>query len=611
MRISGGPALTLLALTACAHRAPIVPIAPPPPAPAIAMPPAAPASPWAAVPVRVMTWTARGNEELARLPGALPATMPARWYVEPIAPLDHARFTTLIGLVRDEHVPGLSLRGRAVASWLGELRDLPELTALVLDATDVDGASLATTALALSRLYLAHTALNDDDAIALVTRQPGLEVLDLEDTAVSDRGARAIAGLAGLHALNLSATELSDDGGAALAALAQLEIVDLGETRVAARTVAALRGLPLHELFLDHTHVGKELPSLAVLAPRLTRFDVSGTAHHFTDDELAWLTGARQLVELGVSGARLHDKLARALLALPALRALRLAETAVTLDVVRGLAARPDLEEIDLAKTPVDDATAAALLGGSRMRVLRLDGTPITDAALAGAVSPELTGLFVNDTAVTDAGLAVLDRIAPRLDSLGLGDTAVGAPTLARIARFAGLHTLVLTHVHAPAGALVQLGALPGLERLYLDGTHANGDVLAALSASRTSLRILHLASSDLTEDGLPALRALTRLEEITLGDTALRDEVADLSAWPRLRTLTLTGLALEDAALVRLAARRSLVVLDLSATDVRDPGALAALPHLRVLGLAQTRLSPSGLAAAKQLAARGVEVVR
>ena len=83
------------------------------------------------------------------------------------------------------------------------------------------------------------------------------------------------------------------------------------------------------------------------------------------------------------------------------------------------------------------------------------------------------------------------------------------------------------------------------------------------------------------------------------------------MSAWPRLRTLSLVGLDLTDKAVPQLAARPSLVVLDLSATEVRDPSPLAALPHLRTLGVAQTKLSAAGAAAVKRLAARGVEIVR
>ena len=112
----------------------------------------------------------------------------------------------------------------------------------------------------------------------------------------------------------------------------------------------------------------------------------------------------------------------------------------------------------------------------------------------------------------------------------------------------------------------------------------------------------------------MPALRHFSALEvwdELTVGDTRMHEAIADLSAWQRLRTLSLIGLEITDRALPMLAARTSLVILDLSATEIRDPSPLAALPRLRILGVAQTRLSPAGAAAVKRLAARRVEIVR
>lgn len=608
----GLPALAVLA--GCAHPpgpAPIAPVAARP----IATPaaPPAPMSPWDGVPVRVMTWTPRGARQIGQLPGELPQPMPQRWYVEPIGRLDAATLGRLVDAVRAEHVPGLSLRNQPVASQLGALRDLPELGALILDGTGADGAALGAMQLSLTRLYLAHTAVDDAAIAAAVERYPALEALDVEDTAVGDPGVRAIAGLAGLHALNLAGTAVTDDGGAALAGLAALEIADLGNTRVGARTVAALRGLPLHELFLDHTRVRGEIASLAPLAPALVRFDASGTAHHPSDAELTWLAGAPHLVELGLSGARLHDALALRLVALPELRELRLADTAITAASVRAVAARAELEEVDLAGAPVDDASAAALLAAPAMRILRLDATPITDAALAGPAGEALVELYLSHTAVTDAGLAVLDRL-PRLAALGLGHTAIGDAALPRIAALAALRTLVLTRTAASPEALCRLAALPALEQLYLDQTAADDTVTAALGGATGhatgALRVLHLEGSQVSDAGVAALHDLPELDELTLGDTRIHDAI-DLAAWPRLRTLSLVGLAISDPALPPLAARPSLVALDLSATDIRDPAPLAALPRLRILGLAQTHLSPAGAAAIKRLAARGVSIVR
>lgn len=556
-----------------------------------------------------MTWTPRGVQQIGELPGTLPDPMPERWYVEPIQKLDEGAFARLVGLVRSEHVPGLSLRNQAVARWLAQLKELPELGALVLDGTDADGASLGATQLSLTRLYVARTAIDDAAIAAAVEHYPALEVLDAEDTAVGDAGARAIAKLANLHAVNLADTQITDDGGAALAALAQLEIADLGGTRVGAKTIAALRKLPLHELFLDHTRVRGEVATLAPLAPGLVRFDISSTAHHPSDRELGWLAAATNLVEIAISGAKVHDPLALALARLPALREVRLADTAITLATIRALAARSDLEEVDLADTPVDDASAAALLGAPEMRVVRLDGTPITDVALAGPASPRLVELYLSHTAISDAGLGFLDGV-PHLIALGLGHSRIGDAALDPIARLTALHTLVLSSARVSPEALAKLAGLRALERLYLDQVHADDAVLAALSPARDTLRVLHLAASDVSEAGLAALRGFTELQELTLGDTRMHEAVADLSAWPRLRTLSLVGLDLTDKALPRLAARPSLVVLDLSATEIRDPSPLATLPHLRTLGVAQTKLSPAGVAALKRLAARGVTVV-
>ncbi len=598
--------LALLVIAGCARppvAPPVVPLAAP-----VAV--SAAASPWAAVPVRVMAWTPSGVQTIGALPGTLPATMPARWYVEPLHKLDLPAFERLVALVRSEHIPGLSLRGQPVAPWLATLANLPELAALILDGTDVDGATLAAMNVAVTRLYLAHTAIDDAAVEAIAQRYPALAAIDLEDTAVGDAGARALATLGALRAVNLAATQITDEGGAALGALGQLEIVDLGGTKVGAKTIAALRQLPVRELFLDRTRVGRELASLAPLAPQLVRFDVSGTAHHPTDAELAWLAGAPHLIELGLDGAKLHDPLALQLIKPASLRAVRLADTEITLTTIRVLAARTDLEEIDLAGTPIDDASAAALIASPNMRVVRLDDTSISNAALAVTPSAQLTELYVSRTALDDQGLAVLDR-TPGLAALGVGHTQLRDATLERIARLGALHTLVLSNTHAQPDALARLGALPALERLYLDQTAVSDAVIAALAPAAGTLRTLHLASSDVSDAGLPALRALTELAELTLGDTRLGDAATDLTAWPRLRTLSLTGLVLGDKVLPALAARPSLAVLDLSATDIRDPSPLAALPHLRVLGVAQTRLSPAGVAAVKRLAARGVEIVR
>lgn len=559
-------------------------------------------------------WTADGVNQIGELPGSPPPTLPAGpWFVEPTRMLDQPQLVRTVQALRDEGVPGLSLRDQPVTvEWISELTALPGLTALILDDTTVDATALAALDLPLRRLYLARTQADDAALTALAARPAlaGLEVLDLEDCAITDHGMKAIGAFHELHAVNLSGSLITDVGGAALGALNKLAIVDLGGTHVGVRTVAALRPLALLELFLDSTFVGKEIATLGGFAAGITRFDVSSLAtYKATDADLTWLAAAPNLVEVGLSGTKVHDRLVQTIASRPGLRRLRLAGTPITLPTIQSIVKQRQLEEVDLAETPVDDASAAALLAMPRMRILRLDRTGVGDAALGGAVSGELVELYLSRTKVTDAGLSLLET-TPRLEALGLGETSVGDPTIARIAKLTRLRTLVLSQAAASSSGLASLGALIDLERLYLENTAADDTTLVGLAPLR-ELRTLHLANTQVSEDALPMLRGFRQLDELTIGDTRMHAAIANLDAWPHLRTLTLTGLDLSDAALHTIARQTTLVTLDLSATEIHDPSPLVALPRLRTLGLVGTRLDATGLAATKTLAKRGVEIVQ
>lgn len=605
----GSPMRLVLAvamLGGCAHRPAVTPAIAAAPSPPIVVP-APKVSVWP-VPVKVMTWTAGGIVTLGELPDHPPAAVPATpWFVEPTRPLDAATLRSLVDAVRSEHVPGLSLRGQALAaSDLAVLDRLPELTALVLDDTAVD--DVGALHVTLKRLYLARTTIDDGAVKRLVAAQPELEVLDVEDTQLGDAALRDIALLGELRALNLAGTRITDAGGPALGALSHLEILDAGRTAVGAKTVAAIRPLALRELFLDGTRVGKEIGSLDGYAPGIVRFDVSSlAAYKPTDSDVAWLASAPNLVEAGLNGAHVHDPTVLALAKNPKLRELRLAGTAITLAAIRQVASLTDLEEVDLAETPVDNASAAALLALPRLRMLRLDRTPIDDAALRAMPGPALVELYLAKTKIGDAGAEILDA-TPHLVALGLGETQIGDATLARIGRLVELKTLVLSATKATHAGLAELAKLPALERLYLDQLHADDETIAGL-ANAHDLRVLHVEGTEITDEGVELLKKADRLEELTIGDSRVKAIAVD--GWPRLHTLSLLGLAIDDSAFAALAKHDRFVALDLSSTEITNPAPLAALAHLRVVGLAQTKLSKDGEVAAKKLAASGVEIVR
>jgi Leucine-rich repeat (LRR) protein len=595
-------ALLVVGLVACGSPAkpPVKPV--PPAAPVVKAEPLWP------VEMRVMTWTPDGLVQVGTLPDAAPAQAPATpWYVEPVRAIDEATLARVLVAVRRAHVPGLSLRGQPVtASWITKLVELPELSALVLDETDVDGPMLQTTQLSLKRLYLARTRI-DDAALAWIAKSQTLEVIDVEDCRIGDAGITALAGITGLRAINASGTKITDAGGAQLGKLDKLEVVDLGRTLVGVKTVAALAPRALHQLFLDRTHAGRAVAKLAGMAPRIERVDVSSlVGYRPTDADVAWMATAGNLIEIGLSRARVTDALVLKLATLPRLREIRLAGTNVTTKSIEKLV-RPDLEEIDLAETAVTDANASALIVLPKLRLLRLDKTAITDAGMT-APGPALVELYLSNTKVTDAGMAILDA-TPRLEALGLGHTAVLDATLARIAKLSELRTLVLSGTRPDPGVFVELGKLAKLERLYVDETHAEATLVTALQGR--ALRVLHIAATSVNDEALPALRTFALLDELTIGDTRLLGFAGDISAWPRLRTLSMLGLEIGDAALPAIARAKQLERLDLSSTNVTNPAPLAALPALVELGLSQTKLTTEGKTAANALQKRGVIVVR
>jgi Leucine-rich repeat (LRR) protein len=595
-----------LALVLFACGSPAKPIAKPLAVPVVVAPKPAPVWPIA---MRVMTWTPDGLVQVGVLPDSPPAQAPTTpWYVEPTQTLDDAMFARIVEAVRKEHVPGLSLRAQPVTrAWLAQLKDLPALTALVLNDTDVDSSALRTVQLPLERLYLARTRI-DDTAFTWIAEQ-ALDVIDVEDCRIGDAAFATFSATTVLRAINASGTRITDAGGAQLGKLAQLEVVDLGRTLVGVKTVEALAPRALHQLFLDRTHAGRAVAKLAGMAPRIERIDLSSlVGYRATDADLGWLATAPNLVEVGLSKSRVSDKVVLAIAKLPRLEEIRLAGTQITPKAIDALAARTELKEIDLAETSVTDANAAALIELPNLRILRLDKTSITDAALA-TPGPALLELYLSSTRVTDAGLAILDA-TPKLEALGLGRIATTDVTIARIAKLSALRTVVLSGTRADPAALAELGKLKDLERLYVDESHADASLLAALQGR--PLRVLHIATSDIADDAMASLVSLAHLEELTIGDTRLTPTIAaKLAALPRLKTLAMVGLEITDAQLPMIATAKQLERLDLSSTDVTDPKPLAALPNLTELGLSMTKLSTAGKTAANALAKRGVVVVR
>jgi hypothetical protein len=125
----------------------------------------------------------------------------------------------------------------------------------------------------------------------------------------------------------------------------------------------------------------------------------------------------------------------------------------------------------------------------------------------------------------------------------------------------------------------------------------APGGFAAALEL--TDLRGLDLTGTDVTGESLRKIKALTRLEKLSLADLAVADgDLAPLADRKSLRVLDLSGTQIDDAGLAYLQGLPGLEQLDLGRTRVADPGlnVLAGIPTLIRLSLDSTLTTDKGL---------------
>lgn len=315
---------------------------------------------------------------------------------------------------------------------------------------------------------------------------------------------------------------------------------------------------------------------------RITRLDFDGSVE-LTDAGMACLARLPMLEELNLSGprGRITDRGLNVLQGLPRLRRLQMCWQPHISDVGACVLERcAALESVDLMGTNTGDGAIAALAGRPALRRLK-------------------TGCQV-----TDAGLALLQRI-PAFSVWSGGDAEVGlmhfegGPTsllvdgpftdagLAELAALQGIDSLSLFwHSTAFTGkGLASLAALPHLTFLGCDGKRCDDTAMRAISGI-PGLRMLMAQGTVATDDGFAALSRSRTLEYLwgrecpQLGGRGF----AALSAMPGLRGLAVSCKGVEDAALAtlpRFPRLRDLMPMDVSDEGFRHVGACLGLERL------------------------------
>jgi Leucine-rich repeat (LRR) protein len=411
-------------------------------------------------------------------------------------------------------------------------------------------------------ISLVHTAVGDA-GMAHLKGLTKLESLELWFTQVGDAGLAHLKGLTKLTCLGLYVTQVSDAGLAHLKGLTRLTYLHLSGTLVSDAGLAHLKGLTkLTNLDLDGTHVSDagisfflNLPDLQNLGLTNARVSAKGFAQlkaALPRTKITWAernrTAAKAVLALGGTvyirargGA--DDKLVKAAADLPStyFRVSRVSLAGVKkplgdLCAKLALLTDPDfdaLHQFDLARSSFGDGDLGALGALKRPSELSLTGTQVTDAGLVHLKGwSGLQRLVLDGLPITDAGLVALKDL-PALTDLSLRRTQV-----------------------SDAG-LASLKELKKLRRLVLDGT---------------ALRGLGLANN---------LKELTELTELRLGCATLTDLAAkqfgELKALKRLERLSLAGSSIGDETLKHLHGLTGLRELDLTGTKVSAEGIAAA----------------------------------
>lgn len=167
--------------------------------------------------------------------------------------------------------------------------------------------------------------------------------------------------------------------------------------------------------------------------------------------------GARELVEINLTGTGFFDDELARLRELPGLHVLVLSQSQVTDQGLAHLAGLTSLHALFLNQTRVTDGGLAEIKGLTGLRELALDGLPITDAGLEHL--QRLTGLqslSLKATGVSDAGLGYLKGLT-KLESLVLDETEVTDAGLAHLKGLASLELLLVRRTSVTNSGVAEL----------------------------------------------------------------------------------------------------------------------------------------------------------
>lgn len=180
------------------------------------------------------------------------------------------------------------------------------------------------------------------------------------------------------------------------------------------------------------------------------------------------------------------------------LEVLELSGSKVRDDDMRGIGQLRTLRLLDLSETAVSSVGLAQLTGLHEVQELWLDGTRVDDAGIQHVANlKQLRTLVIEGQQITDSSISSLNQLA-HLEHLRIYDTAISAEGLAGLA------------------------GLPEFQELWLIRRETADAFDVRHLAGLTTLRVLTLGVSSLTDADIPSLERFTHLEFLGLYDTGI-----------------------------------------------------------------------------------------
>ena len=248
-----------------------------------------------------------------------------------------------------------------------------------------------------------------------------------------------------------------------------------------------------------------------------------------------------------------------------------------------GLAELPDLEKLDLSHTRITDEGMLRLKSAPKIRDLNLFYAEwITDQGMTAIRDwRHLKRLNVRGARISDGTLEIVSRITG-LEALDIAHTSVTDNGLDHLITLVNLQELSMGRGRLSNSSLEVLRMLPTLTHLDLSGARpvppdmpgraSTGPGIPETSlramAELKELRVLKLGYSSITAQGLRILSSLEKVEKLGLeGCRRINDgAVAELAAWKSLKYLDLQDTEVTAQGLEALRkARPGLVILSVA----------------------------------------------